>query len=56
VANLIVDEARLSGNRYGLVNDENARLLTNFDIHTVDIVPDNPCGEGKSVTTELYLF
>ena len=55
VANLIVDEARLSGNRYNLVNDENARLLTNYDIHVVDVVPDNTCSEN-TVQTELYLF
>ena len=57
LGNLLVDEARLSDNRYRLTNTETARLLTNYDIHTVDVVPDNSCyGADELVTTELYLF
>ena len=32
IANMLVDEARLSGNRYEFTNDETARLINNYDL------------------------
>ena len=37
IANLIVDEARLSGNRFEYTNDETAKLLANHDIHMLTL-------------------
>lgn len=37
VANLIVDEARLSENRYKWTNTESERLIQNHDVHFVEL-------------------
>jgi hypothetical protein len=55
VANLLVDEARLSGNKYNWTNDEMARLVTNWDVQRLSLVPDNECSSTERLM-ELYLF
>jgi len=55
VANLIVDESRLSGNKYEYTNKEAQRLLTNNDVVRMELPADHTCAKGK-VMTEMYLF
>lgn len=55
IANLIVDEARLSGNRYEWTNNEAKRLLSNNDITRMELPADHTCAKNK-VMTEMYLF
>jgi hypothetical protein len=55
VANLIVDEARLSNNQFEWSNEENRRLLTNWDVQRLTLVPDNSCATTERMM-ELYLF
>lgn len=60
MGNLLVDEARLSENRYQVTNDETEALLMNHDLHVVTV----PAMHAHSVhkhnshdyRTELYLF
>lgn len=60
VANMIVDEARLSGNRYEYTVDETARLVANHDIHMVSLPTPHSFAEDKAFPdeyrTEIYLF
>ena len=60
IANLIVDEARLSENRYKWTNDETDRLIKNHDVHFVDLPSPHSFIETKNYDstyrTELYLF
>ena len=55
LANLIVDEARLSSNRFAVTNDETARLITNHDAQMVTL-PSPHSSSDKTYRTELYLF
>ncbi len=60
VANMIVDEARLSPNRYSYTNDETERLVTNYDIELVTLPSPHAFSEDKNhhqdYRTEMYLF
>ena len=60
VANMIVDEARLSPNRYSYTNDETERLVTNYDIEMVTLPSPHSFSEDKryhsDYRTEMYLF
>ena len=60
VANMIVDEARLSSNRYEYTVDETAALLTNHDIHMVTLPSPHSFTVDKDYSedyrTEIYLF
>jgi len=60
IANLIVDEARLSENRYKWTNDENERLIKNQDVKFIDLPSPHSFVESKeydeTYRTELYFF
>ena len=60
IANMIVDEARLSPNRFYYTNDETARLITNYDIEMVSLPTPHAFSDEKSYhghyRTEMYLF
>ena len=60
IANLLVDEARLSGNRYEYTVDETARLVANHDIHMVSLPTPHTFTKGKDYAdeyrTEIFLF
>ena len=57
IANLIVDEARLSDNRYEWTNDEQAALLNNHDYRSVSLpTPDFGADPLQFYRSELYLF
>ena len=60
IANHIVDEARLSGNRFEYTNDETAKLLNNHDIQLVTLPTPHDFTEEKEYSstyrTEIYLF
>ena len=60
IANLLVDEARLSGNRYEYTNDETSKLLTNHDVQLVSLPTPHAFTENKDYSaeyrTEIYLF
>ena len=60
VGNMIVDEARLSSNKYKYTNDETDRLLMNHDIHMVKLPTPHSFSEEKNYhseyRTEMYLF
>ena len=60
VANLIVDEARLSSNRFSYTNDETAKLISNYDMQSVVLPSPHDFTLGKlyddSYRTEVYLF
>ena len=57
---MIVDEARLSPNRYSYTNDETERLVTNYDIEMVTLPSPHSFSEDKryhsDYRTEMYLF
>ena len=53
MANLFVDEARLSGNTFRFANDEYQALIENYDS---SIVEDINSDGGVLVQGELYLF
>lgn len=60
VANLIVDEARLSPNRYKWTNTESERLIQNQDVQFVNLPSPHAFNESKkyddTYRTELYFF
>ena len=61
LANLLVDEARLSPNRYEVTNDETERLIANHDIRMVTLPSPHSFSEeetlaAKTYRTELYLL
>ena len=60
IANLIVDEARLSNNKYEYTNDETAKLISNYDMKMVTLPsPHNFTYEKEysaDYRTEIYLF
>ena len=60
IANLIVDEARLSGNRYEFTKDETAKLLRNWDVQLLTLPTPHEFTEKKDYSgeyrTEIYLF
>jgi len=60
IANLIVDEARLSQNRYEWTNEETAKLVSNYDIQHVTLPSPHNFTSDKSYSseyrTEIYLF
>lgn len=58
IANLIVDEARLSGNRYKWTNTENDRLITNQDVSFVEVPSPHTFNKSYDDTyrTEMYFF
>ena len=60
IANLIVDEARLSPNRFEFTTQESAKLLTNHDIRMVTMPTPHDFTHDKSLSreyrTEIYLF
>ena len=60
IANLIVDEARLSVNRYKWTNDESERLIQNHDVQFVEMPTPHVFNSSKdyddSYRTELYFF
>ena len=60
VANLIVDEARLSGNRFKYTNEESKRLISNVVPETFTLRSPILYPGEKEVNdfyrTELYLF
>ena len=60
MANLIVDEARLSPNRYEFTTEEGAKLLTNHDIRMVTLPSPHEFTADKNFAseyrTEIYLF
>ena len=60
IANLIVDEARLSPNRYEWTNTETARLIQNHDVAFVHLPSPNTFSASKeyddTYRTELYFF
>ena len=62
IANLIVDEARLSPNRFEYTNDETAKLLNNYDQKMVtlpsphDYITEKRKGYARQYRTEIYLF
>lgn len=60
IANHIVDEARLSPNRYEWTNEETAKLLTNHDMQIVTLPSPHNFTSGKQYSqeyrTEIYLF
>lgn len=60
VANMLVDEARLSGNRYEYTVDETKSLLINHDIHMMTLPTPHSFTRDKDYVdeyrTEVYLF
>jgi len=60
VANLLVDESRLSPNRFEFTNEEAARLITNHDIRMVTLPTPHDFTADKNFAreyrTEIYLF
>ena len=60
IANLIVDEARLSPNQYKWTNTETERLIKNVDVQFVDLPTPHSFKTAKnyddSYRTELYFF
>ena len=60
VANLIVDEARLSPNFFEYTNDETAALLTNFNSHSVRLPTPHLSAQEKELNdfyrTEVFFF
>jgi len=57
---LIVDEARLSPNRFAYTNDETAKLISNHDIMLMTMPSPHDFTAEKNVSreyrTEIYLF
>lgn len=59
MANLIVDEARLSPNVFEYTNDEAAALISNFDTVTVQLPTPHDMSEKELndfYRTEMYFF
>jgi len=60
IANLIVDEARLSSNKYAYTNDETAKLISNYDMQMVTLPSPHNFTSDKEYSndyrTEIYLF
>lgn len=62
IANLIVDEARLSANMFEWTNDEQTALLSNFDVASVSlptpVFEDSLLlgDEKQFYRAEMYLF
>jgi hypothetical protein len=60
IANLLVDEARLSGNRFEYTNDETAKLISNYDMQLVTLPSPHGFSTDKAhaseYRTEIYLF
>lgn len=60
VANFLVDEARLSGNRYEYTNYETDRSVDNYDLHMVTLPNPHEYPSEKELLdfyrTEMYLF
>lgn len=57
IANLIVDEARLSDNRFEWTNDEQVALLNNHDYRSVSLpTPEFGADPLQFYRSELYLF
>jgi len=60
IANLIVDEARLSSNRYEYTNDETDKLVSNYDMKFVTLPSPHTFTAEKQYSseyrTEIYLF
>lgn len=60
MANLIVDEARLSGNFFEYTNDETAALISNYDSVSVRLPAPHVYQHEKDLhdfyRTELYFF
>ena len=52
LANLFVDEARLSTNFFKFRDDESKDLISNVDTHLVEVVDEI----GEKTLLELYLF
>ena len=60
IANLVVDEARLSSNRYKWTNTETERLIQNHDVQFVNLPTPHEFTSSKdyddAYRTELYFF
>ena len=60
IANHIVDESRLSPNRFEFTNDETAKLISNHDIRMMTLPTPHEFTEDKNFAreyrTEIYLF
>lgn len=60
IANLLVDEARLSNNVFEYTNDETASLLSNYDSYTVRLPSPHLYTNEKELhdfyRTEMYFF
>ena len=60
IANLFVDEARLSDNFFEWTNHETANLLSNHDVHVVKLPTPHEHIEAKELNdfyrTEIYFF
>jgi hypothetical protein len=60
MANLLVDEARLSPNFFQYTNDETAALLSNYDTYTVRLPNPHIYTIEKDLhdfyRTEMYFF
>jgi len=60
IANLLVDEARLSPNRFEYTNDETAKLVSNYDMKVVSLPSPHNFTASKAYSslyrTEMYLF